>query len=72
MDYIRVVCDRTILFKSKIKHFQNLTHKDFDESIQIKHTIDSPSFFDIDERFDNFITNHNKSSVYFSLKLILN
>ena len=54
------MCDTTIKIKSKDKHLQSLTHTELEKSIRIKHTIENPDFLDIDERFNGYITNHNK------------
>ena len=54
------VSDKTIKVQSKSKHLQNCTQNEFENCLQIKHTIENPEFFDIDEIFNCYITNHNK------------
>ena len=44
----------------KKNHFKSLTHKKYEEYIQINYTINNPNFFDADKIFNNYITNHNK------------
>ena len=44
MDYCRDVCDKTIKFNSKSKHFKSLTHNDFETCVRMKHTNENPDF----------------------------
>ena len=46
--------------KSKNKHLQNLPHIEPDKCMKTKHNIENSHFFDIDEVFNDYITNHNK------------
>ena len=60
MNYYSDVSDKTINVKSKSKHLQNFTQNEFENCLRIKHTIENPDFFDIDEISNCYITNHNK------------
>ena len=60
MDYFCDVCDKTYKKKSKSNNRQSLRHIDFEKSIRIKHVIQNPDFFDIDEIFNEYITKHNE------------
>ena len=60
MDYYFDVCNKAIKTESKIKHLQSLTHTEFEKCIQTKHTIQNPDFFDLEEIFNNYTTNHNR------------
>ena len=48
------MCDKTNKIESKCEHLKNLTYNEFNECIEIKHTIENPDFFDIDEIFDDY------------------
>ena len=39
MVYCCDICDKTFKFKSKIKHFWNLTHNKLEKCIRIKHSV---------------------------------
>ena len=56
--------------KSKRKHLQSKTHDELEESIRIKHATEDPDFFDMDEIFNEYINNHNKSAIQISLNMI--
>ena len=60
MDYHCDVCDKTINFKTKRKHLQNLSHNEFDKGTQKKHKSENTDFSNIDELCNNYITKHNK------------
>ena len=60
MDYYCNTCDKTNKTKSKSKHFQSLTHNEFEKCIRTKHTIQNTNYFDIAEIFNEYIKNHNK------------
>ena len=60
LEYYCEVCDEAIRTKSKRKHFQSLTHLEFEKRIRTKHTIQNTNFFDIDEKFTEYLTNSNK------------
>ena len=60
MDYFCDVYDKTIEIKSKSKYLKSLTHEKFENQLRIKHTIQNPNFFDMDEVFNENITNYNK------------
>ena len=64
MEYHCDVSDETSEIKRKDKHFQNLTHSEFDKCIRTKHTIEKPDFFYIDEKFNDYVTNHNKRILF--------
>ena len=58
MDYYCNVCDKSIKAKSQSEHPQSITNKNFEYCIQLEHAIEiNPDFFDIDEIFNDFITN---------------
>ena len=61
------MCDKTIKIKSKSKHLKSLNHNELEKCIRIKPSIKKPDFFDKDELFDNYITNHIKK---FNLYLV--
>ena len=61
MGYYCDVCDKTIKSKFRSKHLESLTHKELDNSIHIKHTIEYPNFFDINEKFHEYIHCHSKN-----------
>ena len=60
MSYYCSICDRTIKYKSKNKHFKSLTHKSFDKFIRLNHTIQNPKFFDVDKMFNDYIIIHKR------------
>ena len=60
MDYSCYVCDEAIKTKFKNKHLQSITPNEFDKCIRVKFTIENHDVFDIDEKFKEYITNHNK------------
>ena len=68
MKYYCDPCDKPVKLKSKNKHLQTLTHNDFQKRIRIKHTIENSDFFETDEIFDVYNTNHNKE---FGLYLVI-
>ena len=54
------ISNKTFKLKSRNKHFKSLCHKEYEKLIQINHTIQNPLFFNIDKKYDDYITNHNK------------
>ena len=54
------ICEKPIKIESKNEYLQSLTHAQLSEDVQVKHTIKNPDFSDIDKRFNDYITNHNK------------
>ena len=60
MDYYYDICDKTIRNKNENNHLQGLTHNEFEKCIRIRNPIKSPDFFDIDKKFNEYITNDNK------------
>ena len=58
LDYYCDVCVETIEIKSKRKHFQSLTHNEFEKYMRTKHTTENVAFFDIDLKFNEYITDH--------------
>ena len=60
MDRFCFVCDKTIKTISKRKHLPSLTDNEPEKVIQIEHTIENPNFFDIEDLFNEHITNHIK------------
>ena len=62
------ICDETIKINSKSKHLQSLSHNAYKERIHSKHTIESSSFFDIDEIFNEYVSNHNRNIVLYIVK----
>ena len=61
MDYCCDVCDKTSEIISKSRHLQSLTHNEVEKWIRKNHIINSPTFFDKDEIFNEYSTNHNKN-----------
>ena len=59
MDYCCDLCDGTTKIKSKSKHIRSLTQNEFENYILIKHAIQNPDFFDLNELFNECITDHN-------------
>ena len=57
------VCDKTSNIKSKRKHFQNITHNEFEKSIRIKHIIQNSDFFVMGSIIDKHITHHKKTRI---------
>ena len=55
MVYYCEVCDIIIKPKSKYKHFESNTHKEFDKCEHIKLTIENPDMNDIDSAFCAYI-----------------
>ena len=60
MDYYCDVCDKTKKIKSNNKHLQNLPHIEPDKCMKTKHSNKKTDFFDINEVFSDYITNHKK------------
>ena len=60
MDYYCSEGAKTIKSKSNINHPESLTHIQYEKCNQINRTINNPSFFDIDKKFNEYVTNHNK------------
>ena len=52
--------DKTTEIKSKYKLLQSLKQNESEKCIQVKHTIEKPGLFDIDELFHKYINKHNK------------
>ena len=63
MDYHCDIYDKTNIIYPERKNLQNLTHNDLMKSIQLKHTIAKLGFLDIDEVFNDCITNLKKISI---------
>ena len=61
MDYYSDVCDESFELKSKKKHLRSLTQKELEKSIRTKDTLEKAEVFNIDEIFNDSITNHNKN-----------
>ena len=55
--YTNYYCD--VCDKSK-RNLKSLTHNEFEKCVLIIHTMNSPSFIDIDEIFNEYIIDHNK------------
>ena len=62
MDYCCDVCIKAIKFKNNNNHLQSNTDNELNKSITIKHTIKTIDFFDINDVFNKYITNHKKMS----------
>ena len=61
MGYNYDVSVKTTNTKSKSNHLQTLTHIELEKFIPINHAIENLDFFDIDDLFNDYITNHNKN-----------
>ena len=59
MSYSCNICDNTIKPKCKNKQFKSLTHKDYDEFVRKKHSIQN-NFFDVGKVINDYIISHNK------------
>ena len=59
MEYYCDIWDKTYKIKKKGKQLHSLTHIEGDKGIKTKH-IKNSDFFDIDEMFNKYITNHKK------------
>ena len=64
MDYYCDKCDKTTKIKSPSKHLQCLSNNEFKKCVATKHTVKNLDFFHIDEKFNDYITNHNNKQVY--------
>ena len=53
-------CDKSNKLEPKKKHFKSLTHEQKGKCIRINHTVKNTNFFNIDNIFIDYITNHNK------------
>ena len=60
MDYYCNVPDKTIEIKRKSKNLQCITNNEIDKGIRTKYNIKNFDFFDIDEIFNDYITNRKK------------
>ena len=60
MNYYCDVYDKTKKIKSKNIHLDSLTQNKREECKRTKRNIRKPDFFNIDDIFNNYITNHNK------------
>ena len=60
MDYYCDASKKTKKIKSRTIIFQILSQNELVECVPKRHTIPEPDFFDIDESFNNYITNHIK------------
>ena len=68
LNYNCVVCDKTIKLQSKNNHLKSLTHNQYGKSIRTNHTAWNPNLFDIDELFNDYITDQNKHFGVFLFK----
>ena len=68
MDYYCDASDKTKKIKSRTKIFQILSQNELVECVLKRHTISKPDFFDIDESFNNYITNHIKKNDLYLVK----
>ena len=50
------------------KHLQSSTHNEMDKCMRVKHTIENLIFFDTDELFNEYITNHNRKLDLYLIK----
>ena len=46
-------------------------HREFDKRIRTKQVIQKPDSFEVDNKFNEYITNRRKESIFLSLKVIL-
>ena len=60
MDYFCSLCDKTIKIKSENYHLRSLAPNQFEKCLCKKHTIENTNFFDVDDLFNEYITNHNQ------------
>ena len=62
---------RFIQFKirSKNKSLKSSSQSELDKFIPIKHTTKNPHFFDVDETFNEHITNHNNKTDLYLVKI---
>ena len=45
----------------KIKHPKSFTHNKLAKCTQVKHTVKTPDFFEMEEIFNDYISNHKKN-----------
>ena len=64
------VCERTMKIKSKSKHLKSQSHNEFAKSIRIEETTENLDFFDIDELFNDYMSNNKKNSIDILLNAI--
>ena len=60
MDYYCDVCDKTIENQSKNKHLKSLTHNEFEKCTRTKHAFQRLNFSEIDDIFNEYVTNHKR------------
>ena len=60
MNYNCGICDK-IRFKSKNILPKSFTHIQYEKYIRIYYIIENPKFFDINKKFIDYTTNHNRN-----------
>ena len=68
MDFYCYVCDNFIKPKSKYKHFQSNTHKEFDTCKNVELTIENPDINNVDKLFYAYNSQHNNEFDYYLIK----
>ena len=71
MDYYFDVCDKSITIKSKSKQLSSLTHNELEKCIRINNAIKTPDFFEVDQIFNEEVTNHKKKFNLFLVKYVV-
>ena len=56
------MCVIKLLNLSKENRFKSPNHNQYEKSVQINHTIKDLHFFDLGQVFNDYITNHNKTT----------
>ena len=58
-------------WKHKNNYLQNITRNEFQICLWKKHTFQFPAYFELVEIFNDYNSNHRKSSTHISLNMIL-
>ena len=72
MSYYCSICDKSIKLKSRNKHLKSITHNELEKSIHINHSVENPNFFDVDDKYNDFVNIHNKKYYFYFVKCNFN
>ena len=72
MSYYCDICVKTVNFKSKHKHSKSIIHNELENFFRINHSIENSKFFNVDDRYNDFINNHNEKYYFHYVKCIFN
>ena len=66
MDYICQYCDRLLIENpNEYENYLTTSHKKNDKNLYIKYTINNISFDELDKKFKDYISTHNKKFVFY-------